>query len=195
MEGVLPVITGLNTELALEYSETSEIFYALLGDFHSDIEKHCEIFCRAMREDDIETFAKEMHTLKSSSRMIGAIALSATAAELERYAVEADWRSIRLRTPALIVQYRSYLPILEPYAKKKIEKTETISREELKEKCLELISALEAFDLDGAQAVVDFLSACQMDEQQDAAFFALKSAVEEVEYDVAEELAQKLMDC
>ena len=195
MEGAIPVITGLNTELALEYSEKPEIFFALLGDFYSDIEKHCEIFYRAMREENIEVFAQEMHKLKSSSRMIGAVALSATAAELEHYAVESDWRSIRLRTPALIVQYRSYLPILEPYAKKQIEKTNSIDKEQLEKQCAELIDALNSFDLDGAQGVIDALSTCKLNDEQDAVFFALKSAVEEVEYDVAEELAQKLMEC
>lgn len=195
MEQTLPDITGLDTVLALEYSEQPEIFFALLGDFYEDIEKHCEIFCRAMREENLNEFSKEMHSLKSSSRMIGAIALSETAAELEKYAGEGDWRSIRLRTPALIVQYRSYLPILEPYAKKAIEKTQNITQDELKERCVELISALNCFDLDGAQSIIDQLSACRLNHEQDAAFFALKAAVSEVEYDVAEELAQKLMDC
>ncbi len=187
-----PRIPGINFELGLVYSETPEILFAMLRDFHADIEKRSNAIRKALREEDLSSYERETHSLKSSARLIGAEALSQTAAELESYAKDGDLKSIRLRTPALIVQYRSYISILEPYAKPKTEKQGAIEKDQMHDLLTRLIIALNAFDLSGAQDIIEIFSQSELPEEDKDQFAALVAAVDEVEYDVAAEIAEKL---
>ena len=188
-----PRIPGINYANGLAYSETPEIFYSMLQGFYADIEKQSAAIRRALKNEELTELERELHSLKSSARLIGADTLSQMAEELERYAKEGDLKSLRLRAPALIVQYRSYLSILEPYAKKKSENKEKLDKE-TRESLLEaLCMELEVFDLDGALDIVERLENSELPESEKEKYEGLFSAVSEVEYEDAQALAKELL--
>ena len=188
-----PQIPGLDYEVGLTYAETPEILNALLRDFHADIPKRCAAMQRALREGEIESFEREVHSLKSCARLIGAEELSRMAAELEGYAKLKNIGAIQLRIPALIVKYRAYISALAPFAKEKVTEKIKLGEEERRALLEKLSAFLDSFDLDGAQRITERLQNSELPEEDENCYAALFEAVGDVEYDVAGELAKLLL--
>ena len=80
--------------------ETLSIFSASIDSKSAKIEK-------AWQEQDLKNYTILVHSLKSTSRIVGASALSELAFQLEMAGKEANDSLIAEKTPGLLEMYRS----------------------------------------------------------------------------------------
>ena len=89
-----------------DYMETLSIFSASIGSKSKKIEK-------AWQEQDLKNYTILVHSLKSTSRIVGAKSLSDLAFQLEMAGKEANNSLIAEKTPGLLEMYRSLQEPLE----------------------------------------------------------------------------------
>ena len=100
------VEAGVDPKIGLPYCQNDESFYrSMLAEFsHSKLEKEL-ILKKSFSESDWKTYAIHVHSLKSTSKMIGALALSEQAAKLEAAANAGDGNTIRYEHDSMMQRY------------------------------------------------------------------------------------------
>ena len=97
---------GIDTEEGLAYcAEDPEFYEEMLGEYGTEGLKDLEELARFFRSEDWKNYGIRAHTVKSTSRMIGAQALSEQARMLEAAAKEGSVDRIR----------EAHAPFLEAY--------------------------------------------------------------------------------
>ena len=91
--------------------KTIQIFYRTIDSKANKIEQ-------CLKEGLINDYVIEVHALKSSALLIGAVPLSEAAKELESCGKQADTSVLEEKTPDLLTMYRGFKTILRPYADK-----------------------------------------------------------------------------
>ena len=101
---------GIHTEAAMDYCQNDrELYRMLLEEFVQGApKKQCDLQ-RFYDKHDANNYAILIHALKSSSRMIGAEALSAIAAGLEKAADADDWDTLTAEHPEMLTEYDALL--------------------------------------------------------------------------------------
>ena len=150
----LPIIDGLNVEEGIKNCGSVELLYELINDFYKLIDAKSEKIENCLKEDLIRDYTIEVHALKSSARMIGAMELSEKFYQLEMLGNAGDKEEIEKRTPDVLTQYKSYKEILQNYIKKDEEKKNTVSNEQIEKTLISLHNAMDNFDLDEADKVM-----------------------------------------
>ena len=111
----LPEIEGLDVAEGIKNSGTKELFLSLLGDFYKLIDMKATKIEKCLADGMVRDFTIEVHALKNTARMIGAMELSGMFLELEQLGNAEDLSAIAEKTPKTLALYRSYKPILRPY--------------------------------------------------------------------------------
>lgn len=107
---------GIDVRVGLEYAgQDAELYREILSDYADYIEEQAELIERAVSERNFETYTMEVHSLKSTSRTIGAMELSNMARELEEYGKNREWNPIAEKTAGLLEAYRRLHPVIMPY--------------------------------------------------------------------------------
>ena len=112
----VPVIDGVDAAKGLSYVSTFGDYVTCLRDFHSIIPEKADRIEALSQGDDLRAYTSEVHSLKSSARLIGADGLADMAARLEKAGREERTEDIRRDTGRLISLYRAFHDRLEPYA-------------------------------------------------------------------------------
>ena len=128
----------------------------------------------------IRDYTIEVHALKNTARMIGAMELSKLSYELEKLGNANDREQIELKTPELLNLYRSYKPILAEYGKTKSEKTKKISYSDMKQALMHIHDAMDNFDLDEADKVMKELEDCEFPEEMEGMMQELSAYIADV---------------
>ena len=89
--------------------------------------------------------------------MIGAMELSEKFYRLEQLGNAGEEKTLALETPDVLSLYRSYKPILEPFAKMREQEKQEVAVEQILEELENLKNAMDCFDLDGADAAMHAL--------------------------------------
>lgn len=103
----LLAIGHLDLEKGIEYCGDAEDYTFALETYRDSFADRSKKLKEDISADDIETFAIDIHSLKSMSRSIGAISLADTAAELETAATAGDRDTIQSRLPKFLEEYRN----------------------------------------------------------------------------------------
>ena len=191
-------IPGINIKEGIENSGTKELFFNLLGDFYKLIDQKSTKVEKCLADGLLRDYTIEVHALKSTARMIGAMELSEQFYELEKLGNAGDKKTLERKTPNVLSLYRSYKPILEPFAKANEQEKEVVSVEKIIETLMKLQDAIDTFDLDGADEAMHTLEGyavpenCRTDVEQLSAFVA-DVAMEEV-MNLTERLIQVLKE-
>ena len=82
-EEALPIIEGLDISEGMKNSGTKELFFSLLGDFYKLIDMKSVKMEKCLADGLIRDYTIEVHALKNTARMIGAMELSRWCYELE----------------------------------------------------------------------------------------------------------------
>ena len=146
----LPVIEGLDVLEGIKNCGSKKLFISLLGDFYKLIDPKSTKVEQCLADGMIRDYTIEVHALKNTARMIGAMELSGLFYEMEQLGNAEEAEQLKERTPAVLELYRSYKPILEEYAKEEETGKEKTSAAVLKEVLMRLHDAMDAFDLDEA---------------------------------------------
>ncbi len=113
---------GIDTDTGLRYCRGEADFYrAVLDEYAQGWAEKAESLDRCFEAEDWKSYAVLVHALKSSSKMIGALALGEQAAALEQAADDSDTEKIRASHGAMLEAYgktasaiRAALPAGEP---------------------------------------------------------------------------------
>lgn len=107
---------GIEIAVGLEYAGGDEELYReILADYAAGIEEQARAIEQAVAAQDIETFTIEVHSLKSTSRTIGAQELSNQAKELEEHGKRCEWEQIHVKTSGLLEAYRGLYSVITSY--------------------------------------------------------------------------------
>ena len=190
----LPEIEGLDVSEGIKNSGTRELFLSLLGDFYKLIDMKATKIEKCLADGMVRDFTIEVHALKNTARMIGAMELSSKFAMLEQLGNEQDISAIAEKTPETLALYRSYKPILKPFGQaQESEKRET-SREELVSILRRLRRSMEDFDLDGADAAMKELEECRIPEELGTQMEQMRAYVADVAMMEVMELADLMVE-
>ncbi len=188
-------IEGLSVTEGLENCGTKELFLSLLGDFYKLIEMKAVKIEKCLADGMIRDYTIEVHALKNTARMIGAMQLSADFYRLEQLGNQEDTESLLRETPAVLELYRSYKPILKPYAESETEK-KVVDKAVVIEVLLKIKDAMDCFDLDGADAALKELEEYQLPEHLQDNMETLRAYVADVAMEdvmrLTEEMAAEL---
>lgn len=145
----LPVIEGLDVSEGIKNCGSLKLFMELLGDFYKLIEPKSVKLEKCLADGMIRDYTIEVHALKNTARMIGALELSELFYQMEQLGNANETEQIKERTPEVLALYRSYKAVLAEYGKTN-ENSRQVSIEEMKQTLRRLHDAVDSFDLDEA---------------------------------------------
>ncbi len=109
-------IEGLDAALALQNCGSPETLREALREYRDNIEQKASLLEQYLADGALEEYTVLVHSIKSSSRLIGAEDLSRQAAYLEQCGDEKKLSELEEKTPVLLELYRSYIDKLSLFA-------------------------------------------------------------------------------
>ncbi len=186
-------IGDLNLEYAMELLMSKDLFWKVLQDYYRVISQKADRIQELFMNQDWAAYTVEVHALKSASRQIGATALAEIAAELEKAGNVRDVKRINEDTESMLVKYRSYQPILEPYFA--VEENEgelgPITDEILLELFEKMRMAIDELDMDWMADVIVEMKQYTYPDAVREHFERLQVAVSNVDVDACEEIMEQ----
>ncbi len=188
------LIPGIDVQAGITNCMNEKLFRELLRDFYGLIEEKSSRIERFLEERDIRNFTIEVHAMKSSARMIGALDLSDRFKALEELGIIENVSLINQLTPGVLETYRKYREFLKPYVvtapvvKKELPKEEVISMLEKLEK------AMDEFDLDTADEMMKELEKVIFEEEMKKQVEQLKVYLLDVAIEDVLKLTRTLID-
>ncbi len=179
-ERALPVIPGIDAREGVRYSGSRELFINLLGDFYKLIDLKAAKIEKCLAGGQIRDLTIEVHALKSTARMLGAMELSEGFNRLEQYGNAGDRDALIRETPQVLRQLRAFKPLLKPFGEMAEEERKPASKEALIALLQELKAAADAFDLDGADEALKRLEKCRLPARAEAGMEALRAYLADV---------------
>lgn len=146
----LPVIEGLNVPEGIKNCGSEKLFMELLGDFYKLIEPKSTKIEKCLADGLIRDYTIEVHALKNTARMIGALELSELFYQMEQLGNAGEQKVLEERTPEVLELYRSYKKVLEPYGRVAQDGQQQVSAEAIRQTLMKLHDAMDSFDLDEA---------------------------------------------
>lgn len=179
------VIEGLNVKEGIENCGSRELFINLLGDYYKLIDQKKTKIEKCLADGLLREYTIEVHALKSTSRMIGALELSEMFYELEQLGNAGEQKTLEIKTPGVLSLYQEYKKILEPYGKQQEQKKQSVSVDEMIKTLEALADAMDCFDLDGADEAMRLLEEYAFPEEyqkriEDLSAYVADVAMEEV---------------
>lgn len=190
----LPPIEGLDVAEGVRNSGTAKLFYSLLGDFYRLTDMKAEKIEKCLADGLLRDYTIEVHALKNTARMIGALELSEEFFELEKLGNAEERAVLEEKTPDVLAHYRSYKPILKPYAAAAEEEKQEVSTQVMAETLQKLSDAMDQFDLDGADAAVAELESFRWPEGLQSHMERLRALVADVAMEDVLETVKTMKD-
>ena len=187
-------IKGLDVEEGLKNCGSQKLFLELLGDFHRLIEPKCTKLEQCLQEDRIRDYTIEVHALKNTARMIGAMELSQKFYRMEQLGNEGKTDEIKEELPALLELYRSYELLLAPYRKPEADGMTQVTTRKMCETLMRLHDAVDGFDLDAADCAMKELESFAFPEELKPVIKELGTYVRDVAMEDVMRLTEELCD-
>lgn len=183
------VVGDLDVAYALKFLGTEELFWSVLKVYNKAIEKKAKLIKKLEEEENWTDYTIEVHALKSSSKQIGAIALSERAAALEKAGNARDSEFIHKNTDRLLDKYLGYRFVFKPFLpdeKAETGEKESISPDGLRQHFSDMRMALEDLEMDRMNEVIRQMDQYHYEDWQKEMYVHLKDAVEEIDVDSCE---------
>lgn len=190
----LPQIEGLNVAEGVKNSGSLELFTSLLGDFYKLIDMKSTKIEKCLADGMIRDYTIEVHALKNTARMIGALELSDLFYKMEQCGNAEDVETIQRENPAIMELYRSYKPILEPYGKANEQDKREVPKDEIAAALDKLNTAMDSFDLDGADAALAQLEEYKLPPELSPLMEQLRALVADVAMEEVMATSQKMIE-
>lgn len=148
-EKLLAEIKGLNIAEGLRNCGSEELYLGTIENFYKLIETKSSKIEKSLQEGEIYEYTVEVHALKNTARMIGAMELSELFYQLENLGKEENLDECRRRTPEALELYKSYRDLLKDVKTRSTERVEADAQDIIEVlQCLH--DAIDVFDLDAA---------------------------------------------
>ena len=100
-------ITELDLAKGLEYCGDAQDYLAALEIYAASVEKKASEIVSAQTEGNLDSYVTLVHSLKSTSRAVGAEDIAGLALALEQAGKNGDMDMIYKRTPELLERYKN----------------------------------------------------------------------------------------
>lgn len=177
---------GIDIEAAVTNCGSIDVLDEVIKDFLVSIPSKSALIEKYWKEKDLHDYTIQVHALKSSARLIGAMKLSKDARYLEERGGSEDISEVDSKTPDLLKLYRSYSEKLAPAAEKhggEDAGKPQITREKLKEYLSGIRELVEAFDFDNADKAMKLLEDYSMPDDFAGDYEKLKTMFAAVDRD------------
>ena len=186
-------IEGIDMDLAMKYSGNMSMFWKLVDVFYRTLDQKANLIEECEAKGDISNYVIEVHALKSSAKLLGAMHLSKLAEHLEMAGKEDNLSEVHAKTAELLEEYRTFKSRLQPYIKEETVEKNTIDKIKLEERLKEMLVAVENFDMDGTEQLMEELEQYEFNKAFANLCKELKSAVEDFVYDEAADLINSFL--
>lgn len=173
-------LPGIDVEEGVRNSGNKDALQKFLRDFYLLIDVKAALLENYLSEKLIQEYTIEVHALKNSARIIGAMELSGQFQKMEQLGKAGDWKALEEQTPALLSMYRGLKPILEPFGVTEAAGKKEVSAETIIGCLKGLQEAIEAFDLDSADMAMEQLEEYKIPQECQGLMVKLKAAVADV---------------
>lgn len=190
----------IDVKKAVSFTDSFETWLKVTKLFISLIKENSDKIQNYFEANDFQNFTIQVHSLKSSARIIGAESLSQIAAELEQLGrqcqktdtvSEKELLDLKTKTQILLNDYRSMNESLSPvkaYGEVLETKKRSANEDEINDIKNKILEACSNFDLVTIEEEFNLLKTLQLPEELNEKLPALSKAIEEIEYDQIEEL-------
>lgn len=178
-------ISGLDTAYAIKQAGDEGIYLNILKEYHKAIKKTCERLRKYEQENDTKNYRIEVHGLKSSSRLVGAMELANLCEFLENETKSKKPLDLKKQTEYLLRIYEGFLEKLSPFVKQEESPREKkpISIEKAKEQFQNLRQLLEDFELDGAEELLEKLQQYHLNDSYEQCLDKLSECISAIDYE------------
>lgn len=190
----LPVIEGLDVAEGIKNSGSLQLFTNLLGDFYKLIDLKSTKIEKCLADGMIRDYTIEVHALKNTARMMGALELSELFYKMEQCGSAEDLETITRENPAIMELYKSYKRILEPYGKANEQDKKEVPKKEIIEALDKINTAMDSFDLDGADAALAELEEYRIPEELSSYMEELRAYVADVAMEDVMNTGKKMIE-
>lgn len=190
----------LDVKTAIENSGSFDNWVRVTKTFASSITKNADTIENYLKAEDFKNFTIQVHALKSSARIIGAMNLSIQAEYIELLGKKIQsmfenttllFNDIQEKAAVMLKLYRSYNEILRDikiYGEKSEDDKTDISAEDLQKIINEILTSCADFALDKVEHAVDKLKTLKLPSALATKMDDLIQAVEDIEFDKIEEI-------
>ena len=183
---IISVATGLKN------SQTVDIYRTVLKSFYDSIEKQKDELDGSFAREDTENYAIKVHALKSSAKIIGAVAFGEEAQLLEDAAKNNDMDYIRQKHEAFMDEYMMFVPILSKLFAKEEDTSKPVADMALMEEAYdEIKQAAMDMDCSRLENVFEEMKEYRIMPEEKELFDKLSKASADFEYDMIVELLSK----
>ncbi len=184
---------GIDMAAAMEYAcDDMDLYREILSDYRDSIHERADAIERAVEDRDLETYTIEAHSLKSTSKVIGALELSELARELEEYGKKDDWVDILARTPKLLSVYRGFYDIMAPYCRVDEQRAKKpFVRGEVLSLLGQLLESVDEYDSIRGEEIIKQLSEYTYEAPYDGYMERICKAIGRFDYDICKEAVIK----
>ena len=155
---------GFSFEEGVNHCGSKAALMKTIRIFYRTIDSKADKIEQCLKEGLISDYVVEVHALKSSALLIGAVPLSEAAKELEGYGKQGKTELLEEKTPDLLAMYRDFKDILKPYADKEEAARQEASNGEWCQALQQIHQCVEQFDLDGVDQIMEQLEEYQVPE-------------------------------
>ncbi len=184
-------IAGMDMAVAAAHCGSEEAVLSLLDTvYHEGINKLKQINEYYMNKD-FESYAIEVHALKSVAKSIGAVELSELAKAHEFAAKQGNMQTIDDSFFKLMDDYRSLLYAIKPYAKQNapaVRAEAPLPKVEAEKKLSDISAAIAEFNIKRAEDILDEMLATALDKPLAIKLSKVKNCLKIFDYDSAAHL-------
>lgn len=155
---------GFSFEEGVNHCGSKAALMKTIRIFYRTIDSKADKIEQCLKEGLIGDYVIEVHALKSSALLIGAVPLSEAAKELEDYGKQGKTEVLEEKTPDVLTLYRDLKNILRPYAEKEEDAKKEFSDGEWITALQQIHQCIEQFDLDGVDQIMEQLEEYQVPE-------------------------------
>ena len=177
----VPEIKELNVKEAVKMLGSEKLYMTVLKEYYSNIQDKIRIIDNHFSSENWREYTIEVHSLKSTSRQIGAEYVGELAAELEKAGNEGNISLIKEKNAHLISEYEKYIEILKPvFGESEEEKEDSDNLYTLLEK---IEKAVADYDILEIEEVLSEIEKCGFADDQRTEFDELTRCIEKADLD------------
>ncbi|SDA71361.1 Signal transduction histidine kinase [Lachnospiraceae bacterium G11] len=180
----LAEIPEINISAGMAASGSPEIYAQVVEEFYNTVDERARKIEEAFGSNNQTGYVTQVHALKTTARLMGYVALSNMAKDLEEKGGSVSLYELKDKTEDLLLLYRGIKePLAELFEGDDNPEKPLISEEALKDAIKTIYTCEEKFDTEMAEAVFDQLSNYRMPDDFKPVYQKLKSLLAEVARD------------
>ncbi len=175
-------LEGIDMAQAITNCGSKEILEEAFIDYQRGIETRVLKLRAYLSAKDYKNYTVQVHALKSTSRLIGAVELSEKAAYLEKCCDSGKYDEVVKKTPALLELYLSYIDKLKPVIPvEKSDKLKPLTMAHYKEALSCIKESVMAFDFDTADVIAKDVDSFSIPMEIKAQWELIKAQIKNVD--------------